>query len=150
VSRFFAFQWDHSPKTPAIGTPHVIDDTIDWRNRIFWTHVFAHGGGSEHFAWSLGGGGVPTATPSLSTFGVSQLIGMGQSFKDDDPTSSLVPSPAGFVARLTNTILSNISNPVYVYVNLTDGKLMVSAPVDPTACVFIRIDASGPFTNGAP
>lgn len=148
-SRIFAFNWDHSPKTPAIGTPAVIDDTIDWRNRIFWTHVFAHGGGTEHFAWGIGvGGNVPTTTPSLSAYGAAQIVGMGQSFRDDDPTSSLVPSPAGFVVRLTSTTLTNLANPVYLYVDLSTGKLMVSAPVDPAALVLVRIDASGPFPNG--
>lgn len=136
-SRFFAFDWDATTKSHPTTTVTLVDDTVDWRGRNFiWWMQAVDGAPGDKFAWN--GGNVP----SVSVIPANQAWGMGQSHFDD---GTVIASSAGGVAAILN--VGAMAFPVYLVVNLSDGKLYAVVGSDPSARVYLHLQATAPFSN---
>lgn len=143
--RFFCWRWDGNPKSPAVNTTCAIDTSIDWRKRLFkWRAYAAHSGGASSFPWALAAVNIPSAFPS-GALGVVHQLGMGQSFNLDLGGFGIATGCAACV--LTSANLTQLSNNVVVYVDQTDGFLMLATTADPGANVFLWLEATGPYVN---
>lgn len=136
--RLFAFDWDATNKTHPLSAKTLIDDTVDWRRRIFRGEFWSdNGSAGDKFAW--GGGNVPGAT----IIDANHKLVSGQSFFDDGTV--ITGGTAGGVVAVMSSLA--LSFTVYVLVDLTDGKLYCVVGGDPSARVFLWLDATGPFSN---
>lgn len=150
-SRIFAFNWEVTNKSPAINNIHLLDDSIDWRYRIFeWRAQVNHNAGSENFQWAVSGAGrVPTALGSLAG-SPNNGWGFGQSFRDDGTAAFTPDVPGGVVAYLDTTTFPLLAIPVVLFVDMATGALKLSIQgASPNAVVLVVIDASGPFSAAA-
>jgi hypothetical protein len=153
-SRVFAFRWDSTPKSPAVNTTVTIDDTVDWRKRLFKWHVYgAHNAGAAKMAWAILATGSTTNIPSSippGGIGVNYQIGMGQSFATDLAGIGLGTGCGACVfGSGASNALTAVSTPVIIWVDTTDGFLKLTTGGDPGANVFVWLEASGPFPNSA-
>lgn len=150
AERFLGMGWAAAYDS---GTPlnaiTVVDDSIDWRNRIFrWDAMFTSTG---HFAWqnTLAGAKVPSVLDSTpAAFGATRMQALGQSLDDD--ATALTGVAGGIVARVNPTILSAMaaSSDVALFVRFSDGALCARvAATDPVGRLFFWISGSGPFNN---
>lgn len=148
--RTLALRWDGIPKSPAISTVAIMDDSVDWRGRAFKWHAMAcHNSGAATFPWS----GIATAAAVMAPaafavggLGVAQAIGFGQSFQKDLAAGFSLANGAA-VAVIGSAIMSQLSSTVVLFVDMADGKLKVSTTSDPGAIVFVWLESTGPFAN---
>lgn len=142
--------WSHQDNT-------IVDNSRDWRNRVFTWFASAIGTG-EQFAWhaststpvqTLVPGGVSTTGPTNTTLAL-QAWGMGQSFCNED-SSTWAGGDVPVVCLLGNFNMgTTIASPNYIvlYVDTLTGALrFTSNGTSPNCYVFIRLCASGRFTN---
>lgn len=123
----------------------IVDDSIDWRNRLFTCFVSSDNG-TVSFPWEPS----PTswlpkgANFSLNGTGSKLTIQMAQSFNDE--------YSGGLKADVINLSNSNsvvaASQSLKLYVDLADGKLkFTSTSTLPAAKVFVTIFASAQYPN---
>ncbi len=130
--------WSQLPVT-------VIDDSVDWRNRMFSWTVQAKST-SIGFPWSDSGSSALIASnitnPNSSTANLA--FGFGQSFVADTG----VQAWALHVEDNTLGRAMAVSTALYIYVDLTTGNLMFTcAGTFPTATFFIRLAATAQYPN---
>lgn len=136
------------------GSTHVIDDTIDWRKRIFrWQAQRSSGS----FSWlKLGGVDAPSiANATTAKLGLSWMVGFGQSFEDDGTAQAGVAG--GMAALLSSANFTDFCATGGDYFALiardSDGALVArSSNPAPSGggAVFLWLDASGPDGNPYP
>lgn len=131
--------WSHQSGT-------VVDNSRDWRNRIFYGHWVAGAPTSNPggFPWSRVSGSAPSfLTPQRQMTVYSTF---GQSFADD--SSGLVGGATnGLILNVSPTQLTNmaVSSQVALYVD-TSGVLRVwMAATSPNCCMFGWIRSSRPY-----
>jgi hypothetical protein len=138
----------------------IIDDTRDWRNRIFRWTVFAKAtpnGTVGGFAWGSPAA-PPNLVPSARALGVGQDIqfGFGQSFVSDvnDPPLSgglaMLVSPAVANANPPSA-MSQVNETIGLLVDAADGKLKLytRANANPRLVMLVWLEASAPYPNWA-
>jgi hypothetical protein len=137
-----AASWDvtssfEMPDLSASATTHIVDDSVDWRDRIFkWIATTKHDAGVVDLAWS--NGNMPDAANADFAFGI------GQSFRNDCGFLSLT---GGLVAQIFTT---SMPNTVYLFVDLSTGELKMRVPGSansPNARLMVWVDATGQFAN---
>jgi len=164
-SRIVAIDFS-SPSSPSHpGALAIVDDSRDWRKRLFRWTCFAYGPAAAtsnqiDFVWAgpslWSGSHPPKFVPNASAVGVGQDIqwGFGQSFVAD----VLLGSFAGALAMLVNppsasnppSQLAQIGETIGLIVDLNDGKLKLylrSSTPYPPFMLFVWIDATAPFPN---
>lgn len=115
-------------------TNHVIDNSCDWRRRIFFWQAAA-GTATSALPWD---NGTPRASGTSS--------GFGQSFVDDG--TGLISIAGGVVAHAVNP--GSLSSAIDIYVNLSDGTLRMNVPAtNPNGNLIVRIEASGQLANSS-
>lgn len=123
--------WSHQNGT-------VIDNTRDWRNRVFQTHLTG-GGTTFEFGWMRRNSGVSLQVPTHLN---SQLITIGQSFVNDATgTFNIVeanPAVLTFMQAATG---------ISIYADGTTGALKLAVVGFPRCLIFAKIEASAPFHN---
>lgn len=146
AQRFIPLQFTDAPNNLANGD--IVDDSIDWRNRLFrWQACVGSG---IRFAWD------PTlaTTPCPSTLQggtLSHQQGMGQSFVSEGvasqcPVAQINGTAQSPVQHRTDQVPANTV--VQLYVDQSDGKLKLAlSGAAPAACVLFWIDATAPFFN---
>ncbi len=148
----------------------IVDDSVDWRNRVFkW--MASVGPGSSSFAgkfpW-LSSAGVNLVSPTApSAGGVAQMagyaadanhpafaLGMGDSFTTGTGRAVAQVSASGAAAAATPATGYNIptnamasGGTVYLYVDASTGALKVSINAGPLASLIFWLDATAPFEN---
>lgn len=141
-TRIVAFDWILGHTAPALNGNRIVDDSVDWRNRVFRWTATADNLGS--FAWA--GGKVPQAGDTSTTV----ETGIGQSFTDDGTVS--ISQAGGVVAKnIGGGVLSGvIDHPISLFVDLSTGALKCKVPSSsPDAVVFVWVEASGQFANAS-
>lgn len=141
--------------TSAGGTPNfapdsdnLIDNTINWRKRLFrvWVTI-QRGGTATRFTWDPA---ATVASPPVRGDNSSQTarfrVGFGQSFHDD-----AVGVAGGLVFLLDDSFMSDLpaGAQVQLYVSQAGQLRMAIAVTDPDCMLFAWIDASNQFSNGA-
>jgi hypothetical protein len=141
----------------------VVDDSRDWRNRLFrWTCFVkaASAQGAAGFAWGSPAPPIPSQVPTARGVGVGQdvQVGFGQSFVNDvnDPPFAggfaiyLTPPPTGGGAPQASN-LAQLNTPIGLMVDVTDGKLKVYLPANanPRFVMLVWLDATAPYPNWA-
>lgn len=133
----------------------LVDDSIDWRNRLFkWTAMIATSGGSNCiFPWQSPVAGFP---PIPGAFTVSTLdtnfastahqIGFGQSFTYDIAVGKATVATLVSGSNVPNTIMAG-STAVKLYTDLTSGALRVAITGAPGAVFFIWLEASAQYAG---
>ncbi len=141
----------------------ILDDSVDWRNRVFkWSAKVALGTGSgaERFPWATPGSGnqlldgantIPS--PGLTDLGGTRTvaIGFGQSY-GTTPISGAY-TVAWFQEETDGSNVANVpgamapSSIVQVYVDSGDGSLRLAAPGTPLCAIFLWLDATAPYEN---
>lgn len=140
VERFFTMDFRGTPPF-ALGTSVIIDETIDWRRRVFEGLCQATDG-SETAAWAS------AVLPIPGSLGPQPFPFMGQSFGND--YSSSVPDHFGRAAHFGSgnvpAMVSGAALEIYV---TTAGRLCArtNATFNPAHIFFISLRASGQFTN---
>lgn len=119
----------------------IVDDTVNWSNRLFSWTAQVDSGGSTRFAWNVDSGTNVIPKASTDALGTTQTMGFGQSTCEDEGSTSVV-------CLLNNDNMSAISTgEVSLYVD-TDGVLrMTTNSTVPAVRVFVRLCASAPFAN---
>ncbi len=138
----------------------VVDDTRDWRGRVFRWMAFARGPntvGNPGFAWQLPVPASWSLVPNAFSSGIAQdlLFGFGQSFQSDASTAGVNGGMAVRITPLSGAGSLAAVNVIFgLMVDLTDGKLKIYLQQNPTNLtatpnfvIFIWLDASAPFTN---
>lgn len=145
VEKLIALEFG-ATRTAGLGVTTVVDDTIDWRNRLFKTTVFVGSisGSSYTLAWNSGGTAFAPdgRLPSAATGG--PVVAMGQSFHQD------AGAAGGEVALLIAATVPQLaaSSSVELYVDMTTGKLMVKvSATDPSAEIVFWLEATGQHNN---
>lgn len=137
-----AASWDTSagfqmPALTVSATTYVVDNSVDWRKRLFkWTATTKHDNSVVDFAWA--NGNCPSAQAGDFAFG------MGQSFFNDCGFLSIT---GGLVAQIATT---SMPNTVYLFVDLSTGALKMRVPGSansPNARLIVWLEASGQFAN---
>lgn len=133
-------------RTIGLGASSVIDDSIDWRNRLFKTTTFVGSisGSSYTFAWNSGGTAFAPdgRLPSAATGG--PVITLGQSFHQDAGAAG--GEVALFIAASIPQLAASSS--VEIYVDMSTGKLMGKvSSTDPSAVLLIWLEATGQHNN---
>jgi hypothetical protein len=130
----------------------VVDDSRDWRNRIFRWHAIVNPSAQAIFPWdrsgspparAIGATGAGTQTPF-------QAFGFGQSFTPDGATEC-VP-PLAMTAPVAAQVTPNNANlPVQTYIALavdpSSGALKVFINGTPGVRCFFWLEATGPYPN---
>ncbi len=130
----------------------VVDDSRDWRNRVFRWHAIVNPSALAIFPWDRSG------TPSARAIGATgasgtggwQAFGFGQSFAADGATEC-VP-PLGVTAAVAAQVTpANANLPVQTYIALyvdpNTGALKVFINGAPGMRCFFWLEASGQFPN---
>ena len=126
----------------------VIDESLEWRDRLFKWSVFAHAtADTPAFPWeapiSVSEDKIVPSAINGAT-GSTAAQGLGQSLFTD-------ASPNRVVLHLNNTKLSALGagNEITLYVSGTgtDEKLRIGITGTPAVKLFIWLDATGKFTN---
>ncbi len=133
-------EWSHTSGA-------VIDDSIDWRNRLVKYHV-AVTGDNESFPWSNSGASHDSDFMSgQPQTGAYYTSGMGQTFFDN--INGGYTTYGGLVCSLNNAALSQIAaaTAVILYADATTGFLMLNVVGYPTCRLFVWIDATAAYDN---
>lgn len=133
-----ALDFDAGTPYPPLNAITVVDDSVDWRNRVFrWQSAEKHNIGVTVFAWGSGN------CPGVGSFLEN---GVGQSFFDDG--TAFMSTAGGVIAALGTLGGSPMASTVYLFVDLSTGALKAKVSnVSPAARVFVWIDASGQYAN---
>lgn len=118
----------------------LVDNSRDWRNRIFnWTAV----AGTGQFAWAVLGGSAANRLPigDNAAAGTSIAFGFGESFND--------VTGQRMVGQINSTNMTAITQgTVQLYVDSSDGSLRVDISSGPVSHkLLIKLTASAPFHN---
>lgn len=140
-------------RTIALGATGVIDDTIDWRKRMFRIMAcLSPSAGGGTLPWAGSSGPCPTgalAIPDPTGAPQNSLMFMGQSFVDDG--TAAVSIAGGMVANVNNFTTGGKAGStvqIVIYVDLTDGKLKAHVgSTDPNRQFFFWLEATGQFNN---
>jgi hypothetical protein len=131
---------DANPANWPIASGGVIDDSRDWRGRVFDWRAFVSEGTGSAFAWDASPG-VTVLAPS-ATQAPRFAAGCGQSFRADSPPSAvavlLEPSIARDMAPQSMVRLA---------VDLNDGALRLVVTGQPRVRAFVWLTASAPYGN---
>lgn len=135
----------------------VVDDSCDWRFRFFEWSAFAKTGNTAAAGFAsdrrtTGTSPVPSAWNS--EYGVSTIMGMGQSFVDDTGVGAVfaVADGNGVAAILKGgtsgaSAIGGATDIIMLYVRNTDGALIVKYNGTPDAQVYVTLRASAPYSN---
>ena len=127
----------------------VVDESMDWRNRVFQVDVTVNTG---KFPWSKdrsGGGG--TAVVFGGQINSTQFrIGTEGGDKHTSVLSHSFQTAETGKYYVIKTNLSALTNQFVLYVDESTGKLHVQYSADPGQDAFIWINASGQFANRIP
>lgn len=131
--------------TPSHPNQGIVDDTIDWRNRMFWT-ICQFASSSNTFANDpLGSAGsvIPFWTP-LASIVSSELVNIqvSNSFKTDAQLQS-----GGSTVFLLNSATSPDGFNVGLYVDQSTGILRWSTAGTGTSIYWFWVMATGAFPN---
>lgn len=152
--RWIKIQLSVTPLSHASGD--LVDNSIDWRFRMFKWDAFIKGGttAAAGFASDRRTTGVLPSPNTRGVTGVSQDSGWGQSFIDDTNEVVFPSPPAGAHGRacmLDATRVSNLGTPGSTYLMLyvdSVGALRVAMSASaPIGQIVIRLEASGPESN---
>jgi hypothetical protein len=130
----------------------VVDDSRDWRNRVFRWHAIVNPSAQAVFPWDH------SAAPPARAIGATgagaqspfQAFGFGQSFAPDGQTMCVPPLPmtAPVAAQVTP---GNANLPAQTYIALavdpSSGALKVFINGAPGVRCFFWLEASGQFPN---
>jgi hypothetical protein len=118
----------------------IVDNSRDWRNRIFsWTAV----AGTGQYAWAVLGGSMANEIPAgdASTIGSRISFGFGESFN-----TSSSQRPVALINSTNMSILTNGS--AQLYVDPTTGELKIDIIAGPMSHkLLIKLSATAPFHN---
>jgi hypothetical protein len=132
---------ESATKTIALGGAAVVDNSRDWRYRLFQTTIVA-ASGTNGFPWEPAAGGVGATwlpDPARSTLGNHLAHQTGQSFRS-----------SAAVAHVTSSVLTQVASgaDLLVYVDMTTGALCASVGATNPACrLLLWIAATGQHTN---
>ncbi len=130
----------------------VVDDSIDWRYRLFRFFIKAKAGSSAAAAFvsDRNGTGISRAGSAIArTWGAAAFAGSGQSFIDDSTDGIAVGDSIGVALYADNTNLSELggSTAIQIYVRNTDGALVFKQSGSGTFQALIWLDASAPYSD---
>lgn len=146
VSDASSANWSH-----ASGA--VVDDSVDWRRRVFRWSVYGVNRVAQANAQLAWGASAPQSycvpwgadAPVGAAAANSQTFSLGQSFQDDSPTTGTgVASGAVAYIPAARTNMLN-AGAVCLYVDYADGKLKLFVLGAPRSVLFFWIDCSGQF-----
>jgi hypothetical protein len=157
--RLITLDFETGPSVPLNATT-LLDNSIDWRNRIFkFTYQIYSTPSPIEFAWSGGGTAVEvipsTENTSLSTAGYARTgVDMGQSFRDSGVSGQTAGSAVILYLRHTGDgdfqgAMRGIppSSTVMLEVDI-GGNLNVRVNnVNPACRIVVWLEATAPFHN---
>lgn len=133
--------------SPSVANGDVLDDSIDWSNRIFKWSAFA---GTSDFAWTPGAT-PPFAPNGLDTgaVGVTFATGGGQSFAadSDGKANVAIVSGTGGTYNPLSILPAYLGLGVYVESGKLKARVDGLAPTGGSFSVLFWIEASGQFQN---
>ncbi len=142
VQRLIPLGTSGAHQTVTLNGITVVDDSVDWRRRVFTCEVaFASGGAG--WAWEAPTGIVPS---TLSQSNQHRLL--SSSFRNDALAATGVAG--SIVISLSQTVLPSMAagSTVMLFVRASDGALCAwTNSTDPGGEYFFWLCASGPFAN---
>jgi hypothetical protein len=141
AERLIQLQWEGATRTIPLASIRTLDDSIDWRDRIFQTVIIAADSAASEFASARLGSAPFVPGADLRTLGTNMAIQAGQSFMDDNGIQRTV-------CEVTPTELSvmGAGSVVRIWVHNTLGILRGSVGgSDPAVKLFAWVRASGAF-----
>jgi hypothetical protein len=146
VERVFGMDFTSGKLPIPINGYTTLDDSIDWRNRLFKS-TFYVSNFSSSLAWDL-------PSPPIPAYSAGALLGtfMGQSFRSDTygaDAGGINPTNVhGHVAILNSATVSGFPSIVQFFVDGLTGALRAHiSAVSPNTIIVGWIEATGPFTN---
>jgi len=138
--------WSHQPGS-------VVDDSRDWRNRIFRWFAVVNSNANQLYPWDRGNALAARAFGATGTTwqGGGMAFGFGQSFVAD--SAGVIKFPVATLAMPMVAQLSqaNVNLPagtnVVLYVDTNTGNLAVAITGQPGVRCFLWLEASGQFPN---
>ncbi len=133
--------------TFSVADGDIIDDSRDWRGRIF-RYLVQVESAPNGFVWDRrtapGDSVIPQGTVA-PVLGTNYLQGFAQSIQVNNSPSFT----NYFLFTLTHTNMSNVTSPAQVglWVDAASGALKVSLVGSPDADFFIWLDSWGPYPN---
>jgi hypothetical protein len=139
--------WSHQPGS-------LVDDSRDWRNRIFRWFAAVNSNAAEFFPWDRNGAaGVPRAFGAYANLWVAggMAFGFGQSFQPDGYPSIPFPVPITQVSTVASIDAANAQIPpstnIVLYVDMNTGHMCIMIVGQPAVRCFLWIEATGQFPN---
>lgn len=137
--------WSHQPGS-------VVDDSRDWRNRIFRWSASYNSNAAQLFPWDRSSAAAPRVLSAAGSAiaGLSTTYGFGQSFVPDSggtlkfPANPTIQMP--MVAVVTWPSAAAATN-IVLYVETSTGNLAVAITGAPGVRCFFWLEASGQFPN---
>jgi hypothetical protein len=130
-----------APRSVTLNTVGVIDDSVDFRNRLFKVTVM-YGSASAGFVWNNAG----ATFPGNAYLGQS-ITTIAQSFKEDGGTGS----GRALLANLNNSNTGAVmaaGSTLQLFVDMADGKLKCAmGATNPVCNFYFWIEAAGEFVN---
>lgn len=139
IRRVVGLAWGASGDDVPLDSVAILDDSIDWRNRLIKTTFSVFG---DNLAFSWGEGSEPT--PLQDSF-----VEMASTFNDNNTYGGLIPAGSfGAVADVTPTRHGiTASSRVILYVD-SGGRLCVQvSATSPGRGIVFWIEASGPWRD---
>jgi hypothetical protein len=123
----------------------LVDDSRDWRNRVWRWHAMVSTLAAALFPWDRGG----SAQHVVQATGNNPAFGFGQSFVPDQTlVTPPLPLPGSLVALLTPQNAGLAANSyIALAVDPTTGSLFVFINGTPGVRAFLWLEASGQFPN---
>jgi hypothetical protein len=142
VERIIQLKWESTDRTIPLSGFATLDDSIDWRDRLFQSIIVVGDATTRDFASARLGGTAVVPSNLQKTLGTNMSIQMGQSFVADGG------APVARVAYLSPTELSDMGSGsvVQIYVDTTTGYLRGTVNAsDPDVKLFMWLRATGGF-----
>lgn len=132
VERLIALDLMSTTKSHA--SESIVDNSIDWSNRIFKYTAVVDAGATAQFAWAFTEG--LSFLPSVGMDAPMQQ-GVGQSFV------FITGEAVAALFEATTAPIPGLNVDVTLYVDESDGSLRVKYASDPGARVFVWLEATG-------
>jgi hypothetical protein len=138
--------WSHQPGS-------VVDDSRDWRNRIFRWFAVVNTNATWLYPWDRSSSQAARAFGATGTIwqGGGMAFGFGQSFVADSLGTIKYPVPTEAMPMAAQLSQTNVNLPagtnLVLYVDTGTGNLAVAITGAPGVRCFFWLEASGQFPN---
>ncbi len=150
VERYFGLHFDGSYQSIALSSTTDLDNSIDWRARLFKVTMYATAASDNELAWNRDMSASAVSAVPYGNFPSNTFTYMGQSMSNGSSYGTALDGGIGIVARFAATDIPSMSSSsaIVLFVDASTGRLRVSVgSVNPMVKMFVWLEATGAFDN---